>query len=101
MTSLLLGVCMAKAVKAKILYIGKPGQVLENVYLVWNDQKIVGISKEKLKDVDEVIEFENAVVTPAFIDAHSHIGMERAGEPSSEGEANEKFDSVLPVVDAL
>jgi len=41
------------------------------------------------------------VITPAFIDAHCHIGMERAGEPGSEGEANEHMDSLLFLADAL
>ena len=92
---------MAKALKADVLYTGKPNEVLENVYLVWEGSRIIGIYREKPKDVEEVIELDNAVVTPAFIDAHSHIGMERAGEPWTEGEANEKYDSVLPIADAL
>jgi len=92
---------MPKAIKANILYTGKPDEVLKNVYLVWDGSKIVGISKEKPKDVEEVYEFDNAVVTPAFIDGHSHIGMDRAGEPSEEGEANERYDTVLPIVDAI
>ena len=92
---------MAKALKANLLYTGKPSEVLEDVYIVWEGEKIVSIVKEKPKDVEEIIEFDRAIVTPAFIDAHSHIGMDRAGEPSEEGEANEKFDSILPIVDAL
>ncbi len=96
-----MGVLMTKALKANTLYTGKPNEVLENVYLVWNGKKIVDIAKEKPRDAEEVIEIDNAVVTPAFIDAHSHIGMARAGEPSEEEEANEKFDSILPVADAL
>ncbi len=92
---------MAKALRANILYTGRPNEVLEDVYLVWNGKKIVDITKERPRDVEEIIEFDHAVVTPAFIDAHSHIGMARAGEPSEEEEANEKFDSILPVVDAL
>ena len=92
---------MSKAIKANVMYTGKPDEVLKNVYLVWDGSKIVGISKEKPKDVEEVYEFDNAVVTPAFIDGHSHIGMDRAGEPSEEGEANERYDTVLPIVDAI
>ena len=43
-----------------------------------------------------------AVVTPAFIDSHSHIGMVRSGEPrKEEEEANEHMDSVYPLVNAL
>jgi imidazolonepropionase-like amidohydrolase len=44
---------------------------------------------------------EGAVVTPAFIDSHSHIGMVRTGEPEKEEEANEHMDSVYPLVNAL
>ncbi|MCD6323685.1 MAG: amidohydrolase [Desulfurococcales archaeon] len=91
---------MRKAVKADVLYTGIPGKVLRNVYLVWEGSKFVEITESKPGDA-EVIEFDKSVVTPAFIDGHSHIGMDRAGEPTSEGEANEKYDSVLPLVDAL
>jgi imidazolonepropionase-like amidohydrolase len=42
-----------------------------------------------------------AVITPAFIDPHNHIGMKRAGEPSDEGEANERMDSLITLADAL
>ncbi len=92
---------MARALKASVLYTGRPNEVLENVYIVWEGSKIIDVSRERPRDVEEIIEPENAVVTPAFIDAHSHIGMHRAGEPEQEGESNEKYDSVLPMVDAL
>ena len=92
---------MAKAVKADVLYTGKPEKTLHNVYIVWGNETIISISKEKPKDVEEIFEYDKAIVTPAFIDAHSHIGMARAGEPSAESESNEKYDSVLPVTDAL
>ncbi len=62
-----------KAVRAKILYTGKPGEVLNDVYVIFDERRILDVSKEKPKDV-EVIEAK--VVTPALIDAHSHIGME-------------------------
>ncbi len=41
------------------------------------------------------------VITPAFIDAHSHIGLIRAGEPSAEAEANEQMDAMLAHADVL
>ena len=44
---------------------------------------------------------EYAVVTPAFIDAHSHIGMVRAGEPQDEEESNDRQDPVMVLADAL
>ncbi len=92
---------MTKALKADILFTGKEDEVLKNVYIVWDGSKFTEVTREKPGEVEEVIEFDYAVVTPAFIDAHSHIGMARAGEPSDEDEANEKLDSILPVIDAL
>ena len=57
--------------------------------------------KEGGRDIDEMIEGKNYVVTPAFIDSHSHIGMVRSGEPSKKEEANEQMSSVYPLVNAL
>ncbi len=92
---------MRKALKARIIYTGEPGGILFDQYIVWSESVIEGVSKERPRDAEEVIEFENSVVTPAFIDAHSHIGMVRAGEPESEEDTNERMDSILPFADAL
>lgn len=40
-------------------------------------------------------------VTPAFIDAHSHIGMDREGEPWQEGETNDHIDQLNPLINPL
>jgi len=88
-----------KAVKAKLLYTGLPEPPLHDSYLVFEGEKIVGIFKQLPKDAEVVMEAE--AVTPAFIDAHSHIGMARSGEPSEEGEANEKYESIVALADAL
>ncbi len=83
------------SVFAKKIYTGK--KIVSDAHLLFNGQMINGISKTKggrsLGDF--------AVLTPAFVDPHSHIGMERAGEPSVEGEANEHQDSILALTDAL
>ncbi len=89
-----------KCIKASKVYTGR-GDVLEDVYIVWNGDRIVSITREKPKDVEEVYEYDRCVITPASIDAHSHIGMARAGEPSEEEEVNEHMDSVVPLADAL
>ena len=69
---------------AKTVYTGK--LVIENAYLLFTGQKIADVSKTKQgKPLGEF-----AVLIPAFIDPHSHIGMARAGEPSEESEANDK-----------
>ena len=66
----------------------------------------VGNSKPQ-ENYDVILEEEgakqnhNIVVTPAFIDPHSHIGMVRSGEPSKEEEANEQMNSIYPLVNSL
>jgi imidazolonepropionase-like amidohydrolase len=84
-----------KSVFGETIYTGN--SVVSDCYLAFKGSNIVGVSKAARGDV--VGEFK--VITPAFIDAHSHIGMERSGEPSSEGEANDQLDSILTLTDAL
>jgi len=80
---------------AKILYTGK--SVLKNTYVLFSGQTTSGISKSPK---GKLLGKHN-VITPAFIDPHSHIGMNRAGEPGSEAEGNETLNSVLTLTDAL
>jgi imidazolonepropionase-like amidohydrolase len=80
---------------AKTIYTGR--KVVSDGYVVLNGRKIAGIStKANGKFLGKY-----DVITPAFVDAHSHIGMARAGEPSDQGEANDQSESILAVVDAL
>jgi imidazolonepropionase-like amidohydrolase len=78
-----------------LIYTGK--EIVEDAFVVFQGSKIVGISKRPRGEVT----VEAEVVTPALIDAHSHIGMHRAGEPGAEDEANEKFDSFTTSAEAL
>ena len=80
---------------AKKLYTGK--SLLENTHLVFNKDSILSISKARKGSL--LGEYE--VITPAFLDPHSHIGMVRSGEPSNEAEANERMDTILTLADAL
>ncbi len=82
-------------IKAKTLYTGK--SVIQDAYLIFDQGLIAGISKEKQGNLLN----EYQVVTPAFIDPHSHIGMVRSGEPETEAEANDRQDSLVVVADAL
>jgi imidazolonepropionase-like amidohydrolase len=84
-----------KCIYAKMIYTGKA--IKQNAYLKFSGTKITGVSASKSGEL--IGEFE--LVTPAFIDPHSHIGMSRAGEPSGESEANEHLDSILALPDAL
>jgi len=78
-----------------IVYTGE--DVLEDTYVNFDGDTIIGITDKPEGDVIG----EYAVITPAFIDGHSHIGMIRAGEPNREAEANEHMDAMLAHADAL
>lgn len=83
------------SVFGKTIYTGT--SVIKDAFLVYDGQKIKGITKKR----PGKLLGEFAVVTPAFIDPHSHIGMTRAGEPSEESEANDKLDALFALPDAL
>ncbi|UCD79146.1 MAG: amidohydrolase family protein [Desulfobacterales bacterium] len=84
-----------KCIFANTIYTGK--SILRDGYLVFSGSTIAGLATSAKGQL--LGEFE--VLTPAFIDPHSHIGMERSGEPGAEGEANDQLDSILALTDAL
>jgi len=84
-----------KSLFAETLYTGD--EVIRNIHLLYEGNVVKGTTMEPKGEF--LGKFP--VITPAFIDAHCHIGMERAGEPGSEGEANEHMESLLFLADAL
>lgn len=86
-----------KAVKATLLYDGRASTPSKNVFVKYDGAKITGISPTR-PDCEVVAE---GIVTPAFVDGHSHIGLSRSGEPSAESESNEHMGPMLPLVNAL
>lgn len=78
-------------IHAEILFDGVSKK--ENVNIVLENDKITDVSKSSSK-----ADFEG-LVTPAFIDAHSHIGMAREGEPGDEEETNDISCQFLPLND--
>jgi imidazolonepropionase-like amidohydrolase len=83
------------AIHAKVLYTGK--DIREDAYLLFD-----GRNFSDIRDTyDGKLAGDFPVVTPAFIDAHSHIGLVRAGEPSEEAEANDRSDPFLVHADVL
>lgn len=78
---------------AKVLFDGK--KKLENRTIIIEGKEIVEISSRKIK-----ADFEG-FVTPAFIDPHSHIGMDREGEPWQESEVNDIINQIRPLNDPL
>ncbi|WP_300670703.1 amidohydrolase family protein [Desulfoluna sp.] len=85
---------MTQIIKATLLFDGNGG-AFKDRYITLKDNRIESIS-------DTAIPFDmEGVVTPAFIDPHSHIGLEREGEPHQEGEANDEMGQILPLADPL
>jgi imidazolonepropionase-like amidohydrolase len=80
---------------ANTIYTGK--SIVSERYLIFKGMDITGLAKSAK---GQVLGRYDAL-TPAFIDPHSHIGMERYGEPIGEGEANDHLDSILALTDAL
>lgn len=80
-------------IRAKELY--TENKILKDKVIQIEGKKIVDISKSKAK-----ADFEG-IVTPAFIDAHSHIGMFRSGEPGAEAEGNDHIDQIRPATNPI
>lgn len=92
-----------KLIKSKILFDGVDERKDLFIGFEGSEIKYVGNTKPEEGVGNEIIAEgdDGVVVTPAFIDSHSHIGMVRSGEPSKEEEANEQMNSVYPLVNAL
>jgi imidazolonepropionase-like amidohydrolase len=82
-------------IHAKTMYTGR--EVLRDAYLLFDGKRVAAVSTKR----KGTLKGHFPVVTPAFIDPHSHIGMHRSGEPGAEGDGNDHLDSILPLVDAL
>src|SRR5919109_2848740 len=87
-----------KVIKSKLLFDGVDEKI--DYFIGFEDDEIKYVGSSKPEEACEIIA-EDVVVTPAFIDSHSHIGMVRSGEPDREEEANEHMNSVYPLVNAL
>jgi imidazolonepropionase-like amidohydrolase len=85
-----------KLIKSQTLFDGRYEN--KDVLIGFEGEKIVYVGKKKPAKGEIIAE---GTVTPAFVDAHSHIGMIRAGEPDREEEANEQMNTIYPLVNAL
>ena len=83
------------SIKAETIYTGN--EVIRDAYLHLDGERITGISQGAQGEVLQ----ECPVLTPAFIDPHSHIGLVRSGEPGAEAETNDKQDPFLVLADPL
>jgi len=86
----------------KLLTMGAQG-IIENGTVLIKDGKIKAVGKKIKKPKEaELIDAEGMVVTPGFIDAHTHLGVMplKTGYPR-ETEANESTEPVTPELRAL
>jgi imidazolonepropionase-like amidohydrolase len=89
-----------KLIKADYLFDGINER--KDVFIGFDEDMIKYVDSGKPEEGGEiVIEGHNIVVTPAFIDSHSHIGLQRSTEYSGQYEENEQMDSTNPMVNAL
>ncbi len=86
-----------KAIKANLLYDGTGAKAKKDMYVIFDGEKIVDISKDR-KGAEVV---DEGIVTPGFLDPHCHIGMARSGEPYQEDETNEEMNAIYPLVNAI
>lgn len=82
---------MAKQIiiRAKTLFDGK--KKMENKTVVVEGNEVIDVLSKRIKPDYE------GYVTPGFIDAHAHIGMDREGEPWQESETNDTINQILPL----
>lgn len=96
-----------KFVKCATLYDGS--NEIKDCYVGFEGDEIKYVGKSGKSETHEgttnrnevIAEGSNYNITPGFIDAHSHIGLVRSGEPDKEEEANERFNPIYPLVNAL
>jgi imidazolonepropionase-like amidohydrolase len=89
-----------KLIKANHLFDGISER--KDVFIGFDNDEIKYVDGGKPGEGGEIIaEGKDVVVTPAFIDSHSHIGLQRSAEYSGQYEENEQMDSTTPMVNAL
>ncbi len=85
-----------KAYLVKHLYDGKG--LKTDTFVVVNDEgRIEEVTQSNPNLPYETVE----IMTPGFIDVHSHIGLARWGEPSNGGDVNDYIDFTNPLIDAF
>jgi imidazolonepropionase-like amidohydrolase len=80
-------------INADLLYDGRSKSSAMSI--VVQDNQIVEVSSRQYTSAI------SGVVTPAFIDPHSHIGMERQGEPVGESEVDDTLTPFSPLHDPV
>lgn len=86
-----------RAVYGKKVYIGDE-TLIDKAYICFKGSKIHSVSHKK-PACKLIGSFDT--ITPAFIDAHSHIALSRSGEPDDDDDVNDEMEPILFDLDAL
>lgn len=78
------------------------GEVIENGSILIADQKIKEIGKDiKQSDDMEIIDAKGCIVTPGFIDSHTHLGLWESAIGFEGADGNEAKDPITPHMRAI
>ncbi len=78
--------------------------ILERADVLVRDGLIAALEPDLRKEACEELDGRGMVVTPGFIDVHTHVSLWEEGAPESEGSGNEATNPITPhlrVVDAI
>lgn len=77
-------------------------EIIENGSVLIKDGKIRDVGKDIIAPLDaRVIDAKGRMVTPGFIDAHSHLGMFEEGIGFEGSDGNETTDPITPHLRAI
>ena len=78
------------------------GSIIENGTLLIENDKIVNLGTNISTDGYEVQDCIGQIITPGFIDAHSHVGLSEEGTSAPHvHDVNERTESVVPYLRSI
>lgn len=83
---------------------GRDQEWARGTVLIGDDGKIVAVGPESEVEIPqgaEIVDAEGKVITPGFIDAHSHVGIGELGVGRDGADTNEGTDPITPQVRAI
>src|SRR5699024_9440099 len=77
-------------------------QIVNNGSILIKDGKIIEVGRDIIEHLDvKVIDAEGRMITPGFIEAHSHIGMDEESIGFEGNDVNEGTNPITPELRAI